>query len=202
MDNGGFSSQKPKKHVFNFSCMGMREDKAKLETNIANEQANLVARLEAKGARVLKTKRRVVKDNPPGTLSIVVTIYYEALSCSDPIRAFTDDMIDLGIFTTGQMEKLKNTIFTADIITEKLLFKDPLNDFISKFLKQAPGEYALQDEVYKAYFTFCRKQAKYPLTKEVFSEQIKKELLVKEDRIKAGWKKKRAWGGISLMRGC
>lgn len=203
MGNGLFSSHKGKKHTLSFSHMGKKEDKSQIESNSAGEQVKQVARLEAKGARILKIKRKIIEDNPRGTLLTSVTIYYEAPLPLDPINELTDDMISFGV-----PKKQVDNMMSANIAIEKLIptivneinpFLRTLNEFISKCVEVAPQGCAPQDDVYRAYQIFCGKGSNYTFSKKEFNKHLKEVLSITESQQKSGWKNKKSWQGIKLL---
>jgi putative DNA primase/helicase len=110
----------------------------------------------------------------------------------------------LNLALKGRRRLLENGRFsynktTEDIQEEYERLSNPVAAFIADMCEEDPEEYAVKDELYNAFKSYCKANGYPVFSEKKFTELLKKQTSVSDYRPVVEGERKRAWQGIKLL---
>lgn len=110
----------------------------------------------------------------------------------------------LNLALKGLRQLMKNRRFSYNKTTEEIQeeyerLSNPVAAFIADKCEEDPEAYAVKDEVYNAFKSYCRGNGYPVFSEKKFTELLKKQTSVADYRPTVEGERKRAWQGIKLL---
>ena len=104
-----------------------------------------------------------------------------------------------GLKRLQRNRQFTNSQTTTELKNQYTEMSDPITGFVNKHIKEQMEEWETKDDVYRAYYHFCKENGYISVAKNKFTSEIKARIYCREGQRRINNDRPTTWEGIKLV---